>query len=51
MDPVCMAGSHTNNLPTPTDLTENFYGKNTFLFWDESKIGFRGTTIYNAEMQ
>jgi hypothetical protein len=25
-----MAGSHTNNLPTPTDLTENHYGKNLF---------------------
>ena len=27
MEPFCMAGSHTNNLPTPTDLTKNHYGK------------------------
>ena len=28
-----MAGSHTNNLPTPTDLTENHYSKiNIFCF-------------------
>jgi hypothetical protein len=29
MEPGCMAGSHTNNLPTPTDLTENQNGKKT----------------------
>jgi hypothetical protein len=25
-----MAGSHTNNLPTPADLIENHYGKKLF---------------------
>ena len=27
-----MAGPHTNNLPTPTDLTENLYEKKTLFF-------------------
>jgi hypothetical protein len=30
MEPVCIAGFHANNLPTPTDLTENPYEKKTF---------------------
>ena len=30
--PVCMVGSHTNNLPTPTDLTEDVYGKDKIPF-------------------
>ena len=39
-----MAGSHTNNLPTPTGLDENPYAtKNVILFWGGSKIGLRGT--------
>jgi hypothetical protein len=44
MRPVFMAGSHTNNLPTPTDLNENLYTyekKKTFLLWSESKFGLR----------
>ena len=31
MKPGCMGKSDTNNLPAPTDLTENPYGKKTFL--------------------
>jgi hypothetical protein len=31
MEPGCIGKSHTNNLPAPTDLTENPYReKNTF---------------------
>jgi hypothetical protein len=33
MEPGCIRKSHTNNLPTPTDLTENPYGeKKLFCF-------------------
>jgi hypothetical protein len=44
MEPVCVAGSHTNNLPTPTNLTNNPYReeKKHFLFWGELKIGHDG---------
>jgi hypothetical protein len=31
MESGCIGKSHTNNLPIPTDLTENPYGKKTFL--------------------
>jgi hypothetical protein len=48
MEPFCMAGLHTNNLPTPTELptdpTKNQYGEKAFLFWGESKIGLRSST-------
>jgi hypothetical protein len=38
-----MAGSHTNDLPTPTDQTDNTHWKKTpLLFWGESKIGVHG---------
>jgi hypothetical protein len=30
MKPGCIGKSNTNNLPAPTDLTENPYGKKTF---------------------
>jgi hypothetical protein len=30
MEPGCIGKSNTNNLPAPTDLTENLYGKKTF---------------------
>jgi hypothetical protein len=29
MEPGCIGKSNTNNLPAPTDLTENPYGKKT----------------------
>jgi hypothetical protein len=32
-----MAWSHTNNLPTPTDLTKNHYGRNLFFKTDDQK--------------
>ena len=43
MKPGCIGKSHTNNLPTPTDLTENHYGKKQKLFWGESKIDLHGS--------
>jgi hypothetical protein len=30
MEPGCIGKSNTNNLPAPTDLTENPYGKKNF---------------------
>jgi hypothetical protein len=39
-----MGKSNTNNLPAPTDLTENPYKrKNTFFERYNSKIGLRGS--------
>jgi hypothetical protein len=32
MDPGCIGKSNTNNLPAPTDLTENPYGKKKLFF-------------------
>jgi hypothetical protein len=32
MLPGCIGKSNTNNLPAPTDLTENPYGKKNFVF-------------------
>jgi hypothetical protein len=32
MKPACIGKSNTNNLPTPPDLTENPYEKNTLFF-------------------
>ena len=44
-----MAGSHTNNLLTPTDLNENPYGEKTFFyFWVSQKLAsvvLRGIVI------
>jgi hypothetical protein len=37
MEPGCTGKSNTNNLPAPTDLTENPYGKNNFLFKDATQ--------------
>ena len=31
MEPGCIGKSNTNNLPAPTDLTDNPYEKNVFL--------------------
>jgi hypothetical protein len=31
MEPDCIGKSNTNNLPAPTDLTENPYGKKKLL--------------------
>ena len=46
MEPGCIGKSNTNNLPAPTDMTENPYGKKKlFLFWGESKIGLHGTMV------
>jgi hypothetical protein len=33
MEPGCIGKSNTNNVPTPTDLTENPYGKKKNLFF------------------
>ena len=35
--------SNTNNLPAPTDLTENPYGKKTFFLTMQLKIGSVGS--------
>jgi hypothetical protein len=44
MEPGCIGKSNTNNLPAPTDLTENPYRrKNTFFERYNSKIGLRGS--------
>jgi hypothetical protein len=32
MKPGCIGKSNTNNLPAPTDLTENLYGKKKLFF-------------------
>jgi hypothetical protein len=34
MEPGCIGKSNTNNLPAPTDLTENPYGKKKLVFKD-----------------
>jgi hypothetical protein len=34
MKPGCIGKSNTNNLPAPTDLTENPYGKKNLFFKD-----------------
>ena len=41
MKPECIGKSNTNNLPAPTDLTENPYGEKKL--WCNSKIGLNGT--------
>ena len=52
MEPVCMAGSHTNNLPTPTDLTENHYGKKTlFLKAADQKLATLVVSRTTIELQ
>ncbi len=42
MEPGCIGKSNTNNLPAPTDLTENPYGK--------KKLFFKDTTQKSAAM-
>ena len=37
MEPGCIGKSNTNNLPAPTDLTENPYGKKTLVFKDATQ--------------
>ena len=37
MEPGCIGKSNTNNLPAPTDLTENPYGKKIFFFKDATQ--------------
>ena len=37
MKPGCIGKSNTNNLPAPTDLTENPYGKKKLLFKDATQ--------------
>jgi hypothetical protein len=39
--PGCIGKSNTNNLPVPTDLTENPYGKNTLFFKDTTQKSAR----------
>jgi hypothetical protein len=35
--PGCVGNSYTNNLPAPTDLTENPYGKKKLFFNDATQ--------------
>jgi hypothetical protein len=37
MKPGCIGKSNTNNLPAPTDLTENPYGKRKLVFNDATQ--------------
>ena len=37
MESGCTGKSNTNNLPAPTDLTENPYGKKTLFFKDATQ--------------
>ena len=37
MKPGCIGKSNTNNLPAPTDLTENPYGKKKLVFKDATQ--------------
>jgi hypothetical protein len=37
METVCIGKSNTNNLPAPTDLTENLYGKKILFFKDATQ--------------
>jgi hypothetical protein len=37
MKPGCIGKSNTNNLPAPTDLTENPYGKKKLFFKDATQ--------------
>ena len=41
MEPGCIGKSNTNNLPTPTDLTENSYGKKKLFFNDATQNSAR----------
>jgi hypothetical protein len=37
MQPGCIGKSNTNNLPTPTNMTENPYGKKKLFFKDATQ--------------
>ena len=37
MEPCCIGKSHTDNLPAPTDLTENPYLKKKLIFKDATQ--------------
>jgi hypothetical protein len=37
MEPWCIGKSNANNLPAPTDLTENPYGKKKLFFKDATQ--------------
>jgi hypothetical protein len=37
IQPGCIGKSNTNNLPAPTDVTENPYGKKNFFFKDATQ--------------
>ena len=41
MEPGCIGKSNTNNLPAPTDLTENPYGKKKLFFIDATQNSAR----------
>jgi hypothetical protein len=41
MKPSCIGKSNTNNLPAPTDLTENPYGKKNVFFKDATQKSAR----------
>ena len=41
MQPGCIGKSNTNNLPAPTDLTENHYGKKKLVFKDATQKSAR----------
>jgi hypothetical protein len=41
MNPGCIGKSNTNNLPAPTDLTENPYGKKKLFFKDATQKSAR----------
>ena len=48
MEPGCMGKSDTNNLPAPTDLTENPYAKKKLFLKMQLKNRFRW---FGAELQ
>jgi hypothetical protein len=48
MAPGCIGKSNTNNLPAPTDLTENPYGKKPFFL--KMQLKNRAPWL-NAELQ
>jgi hypothetical protein len=48
MKPGCIKKSNTNNLPAPTDLTENPYGKKKLCFKDATQKSAR-VVLYRIE--
>jgi hypothetical protein len=41
VNPGCIGKSNTNNLPAPTDLTDNPYGKKNLFFKDATQKSAR----------